>query len=153
MRGTPDSRPAKCMARGRDSRSCRHSWLDYLGRFKTILAARPHMSAQMVLVHGKIITVDIADSVAQAIAIRDGKILKVGTDADILALADPNTEIIDLKGRAATPGLIDTHAHIASGGLSELYEVPLSDATSVAAGNRTSEGRGGPRQAGSVGAR
>ena len=95
-------------------------------------AAQPQLSAQLVLVHGKIITVDAADSVAQAIAIRDGKILKVGTDAEILALADPHTEVIDLKGRAATPGLIDTHAHIASGGLSELYEVLLGDATNVA---------------------
>lgn len=90
------------------------------------------LAAQIVLVHGKVITVDAADSIAQAIAIRDGKILKVGSDAQVMALADKATQVIDLKGRAATPGLIDTHAHIAEGGLSELYDVSLSDATSVA---------------------
>ena len=90
------------------------------------------LTAQIALVHGKIITVDNQDSVAQAIAIRDGKILKVGTDAQVLALIDRETQVIDLKGRAATPGLIDTHAHISGGGWSDLYEIPLSDATSVA---------------------
>lgn len=90
------------------------------------------LTAQIVMVHGKVITVDKADSVAQAVAIRDGKIMKVGSDAEVLALADKNTQVIDLKGRAATPGLIDTHAHISGGGFSDLYELPLGDAASVA---------------------
>jgi predicted amidohydrolase YtcJ len=90
------------------------------------------LTAQIVMVHGKVITVDKTDSVAQAVAIRDGKIMKVGSDAEVLALADKNTQVIDLKGRAATPGLIDTHAHISGGGFSDLYELPLGDAASVA---------------------
>jgi predicted amidohydrolase YtcJ len=89
------------------------------------------LAAQIVMVHGKVITVDAADSVAQAVAIRDGKIMKVGSDAEIQKLIDKNTQVIDLKGRTATPGLIDTHAHISGGGYSELYELPLSDAASV----------------------
>ena len=75
---------------------------------------------------------DPKDSVGQAIAIRDGKVLKVGTDAAILALASARTRIIDLHGRTATPGLIDTHAHVAEGGLGEVTSIPLGDATSVA---------------------
>ena len=71
------------------------------------------------------------DSVAQAIAIRDGKVLKVGTDVAILAMAGPNTQVIDLHGRTATPGLIDSHAHVADGGVGEVMSVQLSDATSV----------------------
>jgi predicted amidohydrolase YtcJ len=86
----------------------------------------------LILAHGTVITVDAKDSIGQAIAIRDGKVLKVGTDAVILALASPRTRVIDLKGRTATPGLIDTHAHVAEGGVGEVVAIPLSDATSVA---------------------
>jgi len=86
----------------------------------------------LILIHGHILTVDAHDSVVQAIAVRGGVIVKVGTDAEIQALATPATRVIDLHGRTATPGLIDTHAHIAEGGVEELYGVKLSDATSVA---------------------
>ena len=87
--------------------------------------------ADLILVHGKILTVDARDSIAQAIAIRQGKIVAVGSDQQILPLASPNAKVIDLRGRTATPGLIDTHAHIADGGFDELYSVSLSDAANV----------------------
>ncbi len=84
---------------------------------------------QLVLFHGRILTVDPADSIAQALAIRDGKIVAVGPDREILRLAGAATRRIDLHGRTATPGLIDSHAHIADGGVEELYHVHLSDAS------------------------
>ena len=82
-------------------------------------------SVDLVLIHGHILTVDSQDSVAQAIAIRHGIIVKVGTDAEVLKFAGnaPGIRIIDLHGYTATPGLIDTHAHIAEGGVEELYGV------------------------------
>jgi predicted amidohydrolase YtcJ len=86
----------------------------------------------LILAHGKILTVDVHDSIAEALAIRAGIIIAVGKDQDILSLADASTRIIDLHGRTATPGLIDSHAHIAEAGLEELYQVKLSDASSVA---------------------
>ena len=91
-------------------------------------------TADLLLLHGHILTVDARDSVAEAIAIRHGVIVKVGTDAEVLKFAGnaPGTRIIDLHGHTATPGLIDTHAHIADGGVEDLYGVQLSDATSVA---------------------
>ena len=91
-------------------------------------------NADLLLLHGHILTLDPKDSVAQALAIRRGLIVKVGTDAEILAFASnaPNTRVIDLHGLTATPGLIDTHAHIADGGVQELYGIKLSDAISVA---------------------
>jgi predicted amidohydrolase YtcJ len=91
-------------------------------------------SADLLLLHGHILTLDATDSVAQAIAIRHGIIVKVGTDAEVLEFAGkvPGTRIIDLHGHTVTPGLIDTHAHIAEGGVEELYGVKLSDATSIA---------------------
>jgi len=73
--------------------------------------------ADMVLHNGKIITVDATFSIAQAIAVRDGKILRVGRDAEILSLAGPNTRRINLQGRALIPGLIDTHSHLHEYGL------------------------------------
>src|ERR1700761_2982089 len=88
-------------------------------------------TADLILLHGKILTVDANDFIAQAIAVRQGKIVAIGSDREIAALAGPKTQTIDLRGRTATPGLIDTHAHLAEGGVDELYAVSLSDATSV----------------------
>jgi predicted amidohydrolase YtcJ len=89
-------------------------------------------TADLILIDGKIITVDPKDSIVQAIAIRDGKILAVGTNEQIRKLASNTTRVIDLQGRTATPGLIDTHAHLAIGGVDELYSVNLSDAPTIA---------------------
>jgi predicted amidohydrolase YtcJ len=87
--------------------------------------------AQLVLFNGRILTVDPRDTVVQALAIRDGKIIAVGADRDILRLAGAATKRIDLQGRTATPGLVDSHAHIADGGVEELYHVHLSDVSTV----------------------
>jgi predicted amidohydrolase YtcJ len=67
--------------------------------------------ADMVLTGGKIITVDNKFSIAQAVAIRDDRIVAVGTNQQVNALAGPNTRRIDLRGRAVMPGFIDNHAH------------------------------------------
>src|ERR1700684_3606530 len=85
----------------------------------------------LILVHGKILTVDAKDSIAQAVAIRQGKIIAVGSNKQILQLAGSKATVIDLHGRTATPGLIDSHAHLATGGVDELYSVSLSDAATV----------------------
>jgi predicted amidohydrolase YtcJ len=74
------------------------------------------------IVHnGKIVTMDDRSrstnvgTIVQAMAVRDGKILKLGEDQDILRLAGPNTQRIDLKGRTVLPGLVDTHSHLHDG--------------------------------------
>ena len=112
------------------------SWLSVLITVLLItqIVAAQGPAADLVLLHGHILTVDAQDSVVEAIAIRRGVIVKVGTDAEVLQFAGkaPGIRIIDLRGRTATPGLIDTHAHIAEGGVAELYGVKLSDAASVA---------------------
>jgi hypothetical protein len=87
-------------------------------------AAEP--PADRILVNGKIITVDADDSIAEALAIRDGRITTVGSNAEIEALAGPNTDRIDLAGRTATPGLLDAHLHLSSGGLQRLTQADLS---------------------------
>jgi predicted amidohydrolase YtcJ len=94
--------------------------------------ARAAPPPELIVFHGRILTMDPQDSIVDALAIRDGKIAAVGTDRDILRLAGASTRRIDLHGQTATPGLIDSHAHIADGGVAELYHVDLSDASSVA---------------------
>ncbi len=74
-------------------------------------ALAPAQSADTILVNGKIVTVDDRFTIAQALAIRTGRIVKVGTTAEIEALKDAATRTIDLKGRTVIPGLIDNHAH------------------------------------------
>jgi predicted amidohydrolase YtcJ len=87
---------------------------------------RQGVFADRVLVGGRIITVDAADSVAEAVAIKDGRILAVGTNAQVLALTGPSTERIDLHGLTATPGLLDAHCHFADGAVDRLYVLDLS---------------------------
>jgi predicted amidohydrolase YtcJ len=64
-----------------------------------------------ILTNGKIITVDDTFSIAQAVAVRDSRIVAVGTNQEITRLAGPNTRRIDLRGRSVVPGFIDNHAH------------------------------------------
>jgi predicted amidohydrolase YtcJ len=64
-----------------------------------------------ILVNGKIITVDDRFTTAQALAIKNQRVVASGSSADIRKLADANTKVIDLKGRTVIPGLIDNHSH------------------------------------------
>src|SRR6185312_8692762 len=64
-----------------------------------------------VLVNGKIVTGDAQFSIRQALAVRDGKIAAVGTNAEARKAAGPNAKVIDLHGRTVIPGLIDSHIH------------------------------------------
>ncbi len=73
-------------------------------------------AADAILVNGRIVTVDDRFTIAQAIAIKDGRIVAVGKTAEIAKLADNNTKKIDLKGKTVIPGLINTHVHLESPG-------------------------------------
>jgi len=81
----------------------------------------------LILLHGKIYTVDKAEPWVEACAITDGKIIAVGNTDKISRLQGENTEVIDLRGRLALPGFNDAHVHFADGGF-YLMGINLRDA-------------------------
>jgi len=88
-------------------------------------------NADTILVNGKILTVDSQFSIREAIAVRDGKITAVGSNADIRKQAGPQTRVIDLRGRTVIPGLIDSHIHAIRAGQTFTTEVNWVGATSI----------------------
>ncbi len=92
-----------------------------------LLAAAPgaQAPADLVLINGAVITVDDKDTIAQAVAVAGGRIAAVGTTAEIRPRIGGTTEVIDLGGRALTPGLIDTHVHFSEA--DTLFTVDLGD--------------------------
>src|SRR5688572_4221033 len=67
--------------------------------------------ADLVLRGGKIVTVDKEFSIREAVAIKDGRFLAVGTERDVRPLIGPRTMVIDLAGRTVIPGLVDARIH------------------------------------------
>ena len=90
--------------------------------------------ADTLLVNGKILTVDQSSSTRSALAIREGKIVALGNDADIRRLAGPATRTIDVQGRTVIPGLIDSHMHATRAAMSFSTEVNWIGASSLADG-------------------
>jgi len=94
----------------------------------------PGTAADTVLISGKIMTVDAVNSIAEAIAIRGDKIMRVGSNEVIRTLAGPGTKILELNGRTVTPGFIDPHIHFRIWGLQNVYYTPFMppDVTDIA---------------------
>ncbi len=85
----------------------------------------------LALINGAIYTNDPARPRVEAVAIGDGRVIAVGTTAEVRAMAGPKTRVLDLKGHFAMPGFNDAHIHLASGGQSKL-EVDFEGARSLA---------------------
>jgi predicted amidohydrolase YtcJ len=79
--------------------------------FAMLAAPAAAQVPDIALVNGRIVTLDDRASVAEAVAVGDGKIVAVGRSADIRALAAPATRIVDLAGRTVIPGLVESHMH------------------------------------------
>ncbi len=91
-------------------------------RWIVLLLASPLLAADasLILHNGRIVTLDPANSIAQAIAFKDGRITAVGASRDVLAAErGAATRVIDLHGKTVLPGLADAHVHALGAGLSE----------------------------------
>ncbi|MEC3912403.1 amidohydrolase [Sphingobium sp. CR2-8] len=77
----------------------------------------------LILTNAKVTTLDRENPQAQAVAIRDGKFLAVGTEQEVRAAAAPNARVVDAGGRRLIPGLIDSHIHVIRGGLNYNMEL------------------------------
>jgi hypothetical protein len=84
---------------------------------RPVAAAEP---ADLVLKNGKIVTLDPARPQAQALAAKAGRIVAVGSDAEVAPYVGPSTRVIDLAGRLAVPGLIEGHGHFTGIGQAKL---------------------------------
>lgn len=89
-------------------------------------------TADKILIKGRITTLDKAQPNVTAMAIKDGRIMALGDESDIMPLADSETEVIDLNGQRVIPGLNDSHTHLIRGGLNYNLELRWEGVPSVA---------------------
>lgn len=68
--------------------------------------------ADLIVVNANIYTVDSTSPTASALAVRDGRVLLTGSNAEVRALAGPRTQVVDAKGQTVIPGMVDAHAHL-----------------------------------------
>ncbi len=86
--------------------------------------------ADLILHHGRIVTVDRAFSTRQALAVKDGRIIRVGTDDEVLQARGPRTTLVDLGGKMVLPGLIDSHVHPTAASVIE-FDHPVPEMESI----------------------
>src|SRR6185369_10090272 len=99
----------------------------------TMNAARAQgTQPDLVLRNGQFTTLDRSNPQANAVAIKDGRFVAVGQEREVMALAGSGSKVIDLKGRRAIPGLIDSHTHIIRGGLNYNMELRWDGVRSLA---------------------
>jgi len=96
------------------------------------------LAADVVFLNGGVYTVDAVRRRAEAVAVRGGRIVGVGSNADVRHVVGPSTEVIDLRGRLLLPGFQDAHVHAPSGGLDRL-RIDLSEAHGLDEYRRTIE--------------
>lgn len=91
-------------------------------------AAKPDPAAETILYNGVIRTMDTANPVAEALAVAGGRIVRLGTQAEVMALRTEATDLVDLGGRMLMPGLIDFHVHLLSSMIARLHTTALDTA-------------------------
>ena len=89
-------------------------------------------TASLIIINGKFHTVDRENPTAQAVAIKNGKFVAVGSENQVMQYAGPETQLIDLHGHTAVPGLNDSHLHLIRGGLNYNLELRWEGVPSLA---------------------
>lgn len=81
------------------------------------------MQVEMIVTGAKVLTMDAGQPRAEAVAVAGGRIVAVGSDAEVMALAGPDTRVIEAQGRSLLPGFVESHLHLVLGGaeLGHLY--------------------------------
>ena len=100
-----------------------------------IATRTPQAPVHQVFINGSILTMDLNNPLVEALSTRGERIEKVGTTAEIMALVDAETEVVDLHGRTMLPGFIDAHGHFPGSGMSviaaDLNSPPIGDKLTI----------------------
>ncbi|QDV32657.1 amidohydrolase [Tautonia plasticadhaerens] len=88
-------------------------------------------TADLIVHNGKVVTVDGDFTIAQALAVSEGTLIRVGSDEEVMATRGPETEVVDLGGKTVVPGLIDSHTHPTGASMIE-FDHPIPDLETVA---------------------
>lgn len=87
--------------------------------------------ADLLFVNGTVYTVDAADTVAESLAVKDGRILFVGKEEDANRYRGDGTEVVDLRGGSLLPGFIDSHTHIPGPLFTKAFDIDLVDVSTL----------------------
>ena len=96
-----------------------------------LVAGAVHAQADLILTNGKVATMVKEGEFVQAVAVKDGKVLATGTNAQVLKLKQADTQVIDAGGRTVIPGLNDSHLHVIREGLNYNMELRWDGVTTL----------------------
>ena len=112
---------------------CTHrliSLLIFIASALSIASGQPP-KPDLIVYHGKIVTVDADFKIVEAMAIKGDRIVAVGSNETVLALAGTNTRQVDLQGKTVLPGLIDSHLHAVQSAMYE-FDHPVPEMETIA---------------------
>lgn len=92
----------------------------------------PSTGADLILINGRIATLDRQRASASGVVVKEGRFVAVGSDADVMRYRSETTRVIDLRGRVVIPGLNDSHLHVIRGGLNHMMELRWDGVPSLA---------------------
>ena len=76
------------------------------------MATKTWRNADLAFINGRVVTVNQQDDVAEAVAVLGNRIVRVGSNESVKAITGNETRVVDLAGRALTPGFVENHMHI-----------------------------------------
>src|SRR6266705_3430440 len=97
----------------------------------SLFFANDLVPADLILHNGKIVTVDAKFSVHQALAVRNQRVFRIGSNSEVLKFKGTFTRVIDLKGKLVLPGLIDSHVHPTDACMTE-FDHPIPEMETIA---------------------